>query len=184
MEFWTELRRRVLTDELSKRAACREYELSWHTLTKILTHDEPPGYCKKQPRKKPKLAAFLPIIHQILEDDRSAPKKQRHTAWRIFERLRDEHGFSGGYTIVKDAVRDWKQCHQAGMSHLGLESSARPRGRATGSPIMTNLRVKRNRSPEIHGRIPSAMPPGRSLEAFDGLRCKGCPQLTHDWLRT
>ena len=76
MEFWTELRRRVLTDELSKRAACREYELSWHTLTKILTHDEPPGYCKKQPRKKPKLAAFLPIIHQILEDDRSAPKKQ------------------------------------------------------------------------------------------------------------
>jgi transposase len=112
MEFWTEVRRRVLTDELSKRAACREYELSWHTLKKILAHQEPPGYRQKQPRRKPKLEPFLPIIHEILQQDRQAPKKQRHTAWRIFERLRDEYGFTGGYTIVKDAVRAWKQGHQ------------------------------------------------------------------------
>ena len=112
MEFWTEVRRRVLTKEISKRAACREYELSWHTLAKILAHEEPPGYRQQRPRPKPKLASFLPVIHQILEDDKSAPKKQRHTAWRIFERLRDEHQFTGGYTIVKDAVRDWKQGHR------------------------------------------------------------------------
>ena len=31
--------------------------------------------------------------------------KQRHTAKRIFERLRDEHGYAGGITIVKDYVR-------------------------------------------------------------------------------
>lgn len=112
MEFWTEVRRRVLTGELSKRAACREYHLSWHTLAKILTHAEPPGYRQVQPRKKPKLAGFLPVIHQILEDDKGAPKKQRHTAWRIFTRLRDEHEFQGGYTVVKQAVRAWKQGHQ------------------------------------------------------------------------
>lgn len=112
MEFWTEVRRRVLTDELSKRAACREYELSWHTLKKILAHQEPPGYRQKQARRKPKLEPFLPIIHEILQQDRQAPKKQRHTAWRILERLRGEHGFTGGYTIVKDAVRAWKQGHQ------------------------------------------------------------------------
>ena len=112
MEFWTQVRRRVLTGELSKRAACSEYRLSWHTLKKILTHEEPPGYRQTRPRKKPKLADFLPILHQILEDDRSAPKKQRHTAWRIFERLKTEHKFQGGYTIVKDAVRAWKQGHQ------------------------------------------------------------------------
>ena len=106
MEFWTEVRRRVLTGQLSKRAACREYELGWHTLAKILAHQEPPGYRKQQPRKKPKLEEFLPIIHQILEDDRSAPKKQRHTAWLIFKRLCDEHGFTGGYTIV--APSPWK----------------------------------------------------------------------------
>ena len=112
MEFWTEVRRRVLTGQLSKRAACREYDLSWHMLAKILVHQEPPGYRRKEPRGKPKLAAFLPIIHEILEQDKQAPKKQRHTAWRIFQRLRDEHRFTGGYTIVKDAVRAWKQGNQ------------------------------------------------------------------------
>ncbi len=112
MEFWKEVRRRVLTNELSKRRACAEYGLGWRTLQKILTHDEPPGYRKSQPRAKPKIEAFLGIIHQILVDDRQAPKKQHHTAWRVFERLRDEHQFTGKYTIVKDAVRDWKQSHQ------------------------------------------------------------------------
>ena len=55
---------------------------------------------------------FLPTIHEILEADKAAPRKQRHTAIRIFERLRDEHGFTGGYTVVKDAVRAWKQSHK------------------------------------------------------------------------
>jgi len=112
MEFWKDVRRQVLTGELSKRGACQQYGLGWHTLTKILAHDEPPGYRKSRPRPKPKIDEFLPVIDQILVDDRQAPKKQRHTAWRIFERLRDENQFSGKYTIVKDAVRVWKQSHQ------------------------------------------------------------------------
>ena len=112
MEVWTEIRRRVLTGELSKRAACREYEIHWGTLKKILEHAEPPGYRRSQPRPKPKIEPFLPIIHEILEADRKAPRKQRHTAKRIFDRLRTEHGFEGGETIVKDAVRAWKQTHK------------------------------------------------------------------------
>ena len=109
MEIWTEVRRRVLTKELSKRAACKEYSIHWDTLTRILEHVEPPGYQQAQPRPKPKIGPFLPIIHKILEDDRQAPRKQRHTAKRIFDRLVAEHQFDGGYTIVKDAVRAWKQ---------------------------------------------------------------------------
>ena len=112
MEFWRDVRRQVLTGELSQRAAMKQYGLGWHTLKKILTHDEPPGYRLNRPRKKRKLEPFLPIIHQILEDDRQAPRKQRHTAHRIFERLRDEHGYTGGETVVKDAVRAWKQNRQ------------------------------------------------------------------------
>ena len=42
----------------------------------------------------------------IPEDDRTSHHKQRHTAKRIFDRLRDEYGFTGGYTIVKDYVRE------------------------------------------------------------------------------
>jgi transposase len=112
MEFWKDVRRQVLTGELSQRAAMKQYGLGWHTLKKILTHDEPPGYRLSQPRKKRILEPFLPIIRQILEDDRQAPRKQRHTAHRIFERLRDEHGYTGGQTVVKDAVRAWKLSHQ------------------------------------------------------------------------
>ncbi len=112
MELWSEIRRRVLTGELTKRSACREYDLHWETLEKILTHVEPPGYRRTKPRHKPKIEPFLPIIEEILESDRKAPKKQRHTAQRIWERLRDEHGFTGKPTIVKDAVRAWRNGHQ------------------------------------------------------------------------
>jgi transposase len=111
MQLWTEVRRRVLTGQLSKRQACLEYDLHWHTLTKILTHSEPPGYRQAQPRPRRKLERFLPIIHEILRQDQQAPRKQRHTAKRIFDRLRTEHGYDGGCTIVKDAVRTWRNQH-------------------------------------------------------------------------
>jgi len=109
MNMWTEIRRLVLTKQKSKRAICEEYEIHWKTLQKILAHEEPPGYRLKKPRPKPKLEPFLPILHEILKQDRKAPKKQRHTAKRIFERLRDEYGYEGKLTVVKDAVRAWKQ---------------------------------------------------------------------------
>jgi hypothetical protein len=48
-----------MTNELNRRAACKEYELGWHMLKKILTHDKPPGYRLSQPWEKRKLASFL-----------------------------------------------------------------------------------------------------------------------------
>jgi transposase len=108
MENWAEIRRRVLVDGQSKRSVCREFDIHWDTLQKVLNHPEPPGYRRDAPRPRPKLEPFLPVIHQILEEDRKAPKKQRHTARRIFERLRDEYGYTGGKTIVKEAVAAWK----------------------------------------------------------------------------
>ncbi len=65
MEFWKEVRRLVLTNELSKRGACAKYGLGWLTLKKILAHDEPPGYRKSQPRAKPKIDKFLPGIRIV-----------------------------------------------------------------------------------------------------------------------
>jgi transposase len=108
MDNWAEIRRRVLVDGLGKRAACRQYGIHWDTLTKILQHPEPPGYRRTAPRPRPKLDPFLGVIHQILQDDKKAPRKQRHTARRIFERLRAEHGYQGGLSIVKEAVAAWR----------------------------------------------------------------------------
>jgi transposase len=107
MEDWNAIRHRVLVDGQSKRSVCRELDLHWDTLAKILEHAEPPGYQMRQPRKKRKLELFLPILEQMLKDDRRVHRKQRHTARRIFDRLRAEHGYEGGITIVRDAVRAW-----------------------------------------------------------------------------
>jgi transposase len=106
MEHWAEIRRRVITGEISQREACRQYQIHWLTLKKILSHEEPPGYRRSKPPRRSMIEPVLPVIRQILSDDTKAPKKQRHTAHRIWQRLRDEHGFAGGYTIVKDAVRE------------------------------------------------------------------------------
>ena len=72
MEKWTEIRRRVLTKDISKRAACREYDLQWRTLARILKHEEPAGYQLQEPRRKRKLDKFLPIIHEILQQEPAA----------------------------------------------------------------------------------------------------------------
>jgi transposase len=108
MHDWADIRRRVLLKQISKRAACREYDVHWSTLSRILDAPTPPGYQQAAPRAKPRLGPFLPIIHRILDEDRAAPPKQRHTATRIFHRLRDEFGYTGGRSVVGDAVRAWK----------------------------------------------------------------------------
>jgi transposase len=71
----------------------------------MLAFSVPPGYRRSAPPKRPKLDPFVGIIDRILEEDKSRPAKQRHTSKRIFERLRDEHGYCGKITIVKDYVR-------------------------------------------------------------------------------
>ncbi len=91
---------------------------------------------------KPKLGALLPVIDAILEADRTGPVQQRHTAKRIFERLRDEHGFGGGYTVVKDYVR-----------------IARARGRETFVPLP---------HPPGHAQVDF----GEAVGMIGGVRCK------------
>jgi transposase len=61
----------------------------------MLQYAVPPGYQRQQPIKRPKLGPWLGVIDAILEDDRQRPAKQRHTAKRIFERLKEEQGMHG-----------------------------------------------------------------------------------------
>jgi len=105
MEWWERIRYRVLREGVSKRQILRETGIHWKTLEKILAHSAPPGYRLGGPRPRPKIGPFLDRVGQIIEEDRERPKKQRHTAKRVFERLKEE-GYSGGYTQVKEAVRE------------------------------------------------------------------------------
>ena len=105
MDWWTKIRLEVLRGEASKREVLRREGIHWETLKKILEHSEPPGYQVKQARPKPKIGPYLEQIAQIIENDKHLPKKQRHTAKRIYERIK-EMGYQGKYTQVREAVRE------------------------------------------------------------------------------
>lgn len=108
VESYAAVRQFVCVEGRAKREAARVFGLSRETIDKMCRFSVPPGYQRKKPPAKPKLDPFISVVDAILTADKEAPRKQRHTAKRIFERLRDEHGFTGGYTIVKDYVRSAK----------------------------------------------------------------------------
>jgi hypothetical protein len=105
VDNYAAVRRFVFVEGHSRREAARVFGLSRETVLKMCRFSLPPGYTRTVPVAKPKLGTLLPVIDTIMEGDRTGPVKQRHTAKRIFERLRDEHDFTGGYTVVKDYVR-------------------------------------------------------------------------------
>ena len=108
MEMWRDIRRRILVEGEGKRQICREYGIHFKTLQKILEHPEPPGYRQSKPREKRKIGPYLSFIEETLAEDKKAPRKQRHTAKRLYDRLVSEHGYKGGYTMVKEIVRAYK----------------------------------------------------------------------------
>jgi transposase len=108
VELYAKVRKACIVEGLSQREAAKQFGINRRTVAKMLEHSLPPGYRRKGPARRPKLGPFIGIINHILEEDKGRPKKQRHTAKRIFERLRDEYGYPGGLTVVKDYVRERK----------------------------------------------------------------------------
>ena len=86
VEVYLRGRRAAMVEGMSIREASRMFRLHRDTVRKMLAYSVPPGYPRQTPPRR--------------------PKKQRHTAQRIFQRLRDEHDFPGQYAIVKDYVRE------------------------------------------------------------------------------
>ena len=112
VELYARVRHAVLIEGISERSAAERFGINARTVSKMLKFPVPPGYLRTKPPFRPKLEAFVGVIDAILAADKDRPKKQRHTSKRIFERLRDEHGFTGKITIVKDHVAGWRQRSQ------------------------------------------------------------------------
>ena len=106
VESYLRVRRAVMVEGMSIREASQVFGLHRDTVRKMLAYSVPPGYRRQTTPRRPKLEPFTGVIDRILEEDRRVVRKQRHMAKRIFERLRDEYGFDGQYTIVKDYVRE------------------------------------------------------------------------------
>src|SRR5262249_21344771 len=102
VEVYGQVRRAVYVEGLSRREVARRFGIDPRTVAKMLAFSVPPGYRRGRPPARPKLDPYIGIIDRILEEDKGQPGKQQHTSKRIFERLRDEHGYSGGVTVLKD----------------------------------------------------------------------------------
>ena len=98
------IRRKVLLDGHSQRDVARELGHSRKTVAKAMEHPIPPGYTMGKARVSPVMDKFRAVIEQWMESDKTAPPKQRHTAQRMFERLRDEQEFSGDAGTVRRFV--------------------------------------------------------------------------------
>jgi transposase len=106
VELYLRVRQSVFVEGRSRRETARLFGIARKTVDKMCAFSAPPGYRRRSPPARPKLDGFTNIIDQILSEDQRMPAKQKHTAKRIFERLCDEYGFTGHYTIVKSYIHD------------------------------------------------------------------------------
>ena len=80
---------------------------SKNTIRKVV-RGEYSGYTPRVEQPYPVLGPYLNIIDQWLTDDKKWHRKQRHTAVRVFNRLKSEHNFQGSETTVRRYVREAK----------------------------------------------------------------------------
>ena len=104
MQLWTEVRHALLVEQISLREAAERFDLNFRTVQKIRDNVSPPDYVRGSRRAPTKLQAFLPFIEEYLAEDAGMSPKQRHTAQRIYDRLREEHGYSGSDRAIRYVV--------------------------------------------------------------------------------
>ena len=92
VDIYNRVRRACLKDGKPSRETAWYFNKDRKTIAKMLRHALPPGYRRSEAPRRPTLDANVGIIDEILNSDKALIKNQRHTAKRIFEPLRDEHG--------------------------------------------------------------------------------------------
>jgi transposase len=91
---------------MSGRALERKYRVGRRTIIKALSSAWPEPR-KKPPRRPSKLDRFKPVIDEILRGDLDAPRKQRHTVTRVYDRLMTEHGMADvSYPVLRAYVAE------------------------------------------------------------------------------
>jgi len=99
------IRRMVLVDGLSVREVARRLRHSRKSIRKSLQNPVPSPYRAVAPKPRPKLDPYVETVRAWLTDDLQRPRKQRHTAVRVWERLRDEHQYGGARRAVSELVK-------------------------------------------------------------------------------
>ena len=103
------IRRLVLVEGFSQREVAKQLGIARKSVRKAVQRADPFEYTLKAPRVCPILDPFKPVIDAWLEQDRKAPRKQRHSGARVHERLVAEHSFQGSLRSVSSYVSDRKK---------------------------------------------------------------------------
>ena len=103
------IRKLHLVEGWSIRKISRQLPVSRPTIRKLLVDAEIPKYKLEKVRPSPVMDEFRPLLEQWLRDDETAPPKQRHTAIRMYERLKEEYEFTGGSSTVRRVVAQLKK---------------------------------------------------------------------------
>jgi transposase len=99
------IRRAYFVEGKSIRWIAKHYHHGRRTVRKALRDASPPEYVRKKPPPAPVMDAVKGIVDMWLEEDKHSPRKQRHTAKRVYDRLVEEYGFTGGESTVRKYVR-------------------------------------------------------------------------------
>jgi transposase len=105
VELFERIRRDREREGFSIRALARRHGVHRRAVRQALASSLPPPRKVPERRPAPKLGPYRPLIDEWLRADREAPRKQRHTSKRIWQRLLDEHGADVAETTVRDYVR-------------------------------------------------------------------------------
>lgn len=109
------IRRAYYREQQSVRAIAREQGHGRRVVREAI-RGETPGrrqYRLRVRKRRPVLDPVSAIIDAWLTADATVPRKQRHTAKRIHDRLVAEYGFGGGERQVRAYVAAWKQAHRS-----------------------------------------------------------------------
>jgi transposase len=109
VEQFEQIRRDRDREGLSIRELARRHGVHRRVVRQALASPLPPAKRAPVSRPAPKLGAYRVVIDEWLEADRAAPRKQRHTAKRIHQRLVDEHGADVAEVTVRQYVRRRKR---------------------------------------------------------------------------
>ena len=105
VEQFEQIRRDRDREGLSIRGLAVRHGVHRRTVKQALASPLPPVKRRPVGRPAPKLGAFGAVIDEWLVADQDAPRKQRHTAKRIHQRLVDEHGVDVAESSVRQHVR-------------------------------------------------------------------------------
>ena len=111
MTLYEPIRRACKVEGKSQRAVAKQFGVSRWMVKKMLEHHEPPGYCREKEVKHRLMDDYEKVIAEIIEADKTAPKKQRHTSRRIYDLLVSHHGFGGNYSTVTRYMKKHRTRH-------------------------------------------------------------------------